>query len=241
MNRAFNKSFDDNFNTAMKMCENEYSHTELVEFLLSSTEIVEKQIAALRLDKIETANDATILVSNLINQDGKIREAVAFKINELIKNPLYTEFFLNEANYDIFMSAIMDINSNVCRQIIDAVGALKTREKFREYFTKLLLKSILDLFEEADKMDMNDQKYVLNKKNFQLYWSLETLFDYAEFLDYEAVRDIMIKGGKFYDYTIREKIAKIIKQGFYDEQPEIAELKEKLKNDTNYYVRRFLY
>lgn len=240
MNRAFNKSFDENFNTATKMCEEEYSHAQLIEFLLSSTEIVEKQIAALRLENVETTKDATILVSNLINQDGKIREAVAFKVNELIANPLYTEFFLNETNYNTFISAIMDINSNVCRQIIDAMRTIKSHEKFRDYFINRLLKTILGLFDEADKMDMHDQKYVLNKKNFQLYWCLETLFDYAEFIEYKAVEKILQKGGIFYDYTIREKIAKIIKQGFYDEQPEVAELKEKLKNDDNYYVRRYL-
>ena len=240
MNRAFNKSFDDNFNTAMKMCDFEYSHTQLVDFLSSSTEIVEKQIAALRLEKIESKNDADILVSNLINQDGKIREAVAFKINELIKSPLYTEFFLNNQNYDIFLAAIMDINSNVCRQIIEAVESLRPYNEFKEYFIEILLKTISDLFEEAAKMDMTDKKYVLSKKNFQLYWCLETLIDFAEFIEFQRIKEILIAGGKFYDYTIREKIAKLLKQGFYDEYPEVSELKEKLKNDENFYVKRYL-
>jgi len=240
LNRAFNKSFDDNFNTAMKMCECEYSNAQLVEFLSSSSEIVEKQIAALKLNEIKSFDEATILVSNLVNQDGKIREAVAFKINELIKNPKFTEFFLNKADWDIFMQAIMDINSNVCRQIIEAVGFLRINEHFREYFCPLLLKTISDLFEEADKMDMTDKKYILSKKNFQLYWCLETLFDFAEFLEFSKVREILFRGGEFYDYTIREKIAKILGQGFYNEFSEIAELKEKLKNDGNYYVRRYL-
>ena len=240
MNRAFNKSFDDNFNTAMKMCECEYSHAQLVEFLLTSTEIVEKQIAALRLSEIKSFDEATILVSNLVGQDGKIREAVAFKINELVQNPNFTEFFLKESNFDIFMQAIMDINSNVCRQIIEAVGFLRGYQQFREYFCPLLLKTILELFEEADQMDMTDKKYVLSKKNFQLYWCLEVLYDYTEFLKFVQVETILSKGGEFYDYTIREKIAKMLNQGFYDGFTQVVELKEKLKNDENYYVRRFL-
>lgn len=240
MNRAFNKSFDDNFNTAMKMCECEYSHAQLIEFLLTSTEIVEKQIAALRLSEIKSSEDANVLVSNLINQDGKIREAVAFKVNELIRDSRYTEFFLNKANYDIFLQAIMDINSNVCRQIIEAVAAVKNNEPFRKYFTEILLNTILDLFLEADKMDLTDKKYILSKKNFQLYWCIETLFEFAEFLDFSRVKEILVKGGEFYDYTIREKVAKILKQGVYYGHDEVKELKEKLKNDENYYVRRYL-
>jgi len=240
LNRAFNKSFDDNFNTAMKMCECEYSHAQLVEFLLTSTEIVEKQIAALRLSEIKSFDEATILVSNLVGQDGKIREAVAFKINELVQNPNFTEFFLKESNFDIFMQAIMDINSNVCRLIIEAVSFLRTNLDFRKYFCPLLLKTITDLFEDAEKMDMTDKKYILSKKNFQLYWCLEALFEFTEFLEFSEISDILRKGGEFYDYTIREKIAKILEQGFYDERSEIEELKGKLRNDENYYVRRFL-
>ena len=224
----------------MKMCECEYSHAQLVEFLLTSTEIVEKQIAALRLSEIKSFDEATILVSNLVGQDGKIREAVAFKINELVQNPNFTEFFLKESNFDIFMQAIMDINSNVCRQIIEAVGFLRGYQQFREYFCQLLLKTIAELFEEADQMDMTDKKYVLSKKNFQLYWCLEVLYDYTEFLKFVQVETILSKGGEFYDYTIREKIAKMLNQGFYDGFTQVVELKEKLKNDENYYVRRFL-
>lgn len=39
------------------------------------------------------------------------------------------------------------------------------------------------------------------------------------------------------EYTIREKAAKILTRNFSD--PELLKAKEALKNDSNYYVRRF--
>ena len=78
MNTGFHKDLDTNFELACEMSEYEFQHEELLE-LLKSGNIPQKQIAALKLDKIQNAEEAKILMDNLIVCDGKIREAVALK------------------------------------------------------------------------------------------------------------------------------------------------------------------
>ncbi len=235
MNSTFNTGSEDNFNTALNMSLNDYDYSSLIHFL-NSEKIVEKQIAVLQLTEIKSVEDADLLVSNLVGQDGKIREVVSFKINELIKNPEFTEFFLSEKNYEIFMQAVKDINGNVCRQIVEAVCFLKKDNHFSEYFSQLLLKSIQDSWAEIKTLDLKDKKYVLSKYNFQLYWCLEVLCDFVDMMEFEEVKKLLLEIGEFYDYTIREKVAKILTKV---EDSELDELKEKLKNDENYYVRRY--
>lgn len=237
MNNTFNESFEDNFNTAMKMSGEEYDYKTLIGFL--SAGIVEKQIAVLKLAEIQSAEDAKLLVSNLINQDGKIREVVAFKVNELIQNPEFTDFFLAQENYDIFVKAIMDINGNVCRQIIEAVVFLKSYASFSEYFCQELAKTLNYIFDEIEKLDLTAKQYVISKRNFQLYWCLEALYDFVELIDLSQIKETLLKCGVFYDYTIREKTAKILTKDFYKSDVELNAVKEQLKNDENYYVRRY--
>lgn len=221
-----------NFNTAMKMSEGKYDYQTLLE-LLSSDKIVEKQLAVLELSEIKSKEDAHILVSNLVEQDGKIREAVAFKINELVQCSNYTNFFINEKNFDIYLQGIMDINGNVCRQIIN----LTSVQQFKEYLCKKLPESINNILDEIEKIDSESKQYIISKRNFQLYWCLEALYNIITIVDFERIKEILLKTGNFYDYTIREKTAKILTK---IDNSELSELKEKLKNDENYYVRRYL-
>lgn len=237
MNNTFNNSSDENFNTAMKMSGEEYDYETLIGFLNSDD--VEKQIAVLKLTEIKSIEDASLLVSNMVGQDGKIREVVAFKVNELIKNPAYTNYFLNKKNYDIFLKAIMDINGNVCRQIIEAVVSLKSNQDFCKYFCPKLVETLADIFDEIENLDLSAKQYVVSKRNFQLYWCLDVLYDFAELIPLEHIKTLILKCGNFYDYTIREKIAKILSINLYYNDSEIDALKEKLKNDENYYVRRY--
>lgn len=221
-----------NFNTAMKMSESEYCYDELLA-LLSSDEIVKKQFAILKLNEIKSKDDAQILVSNLVGQDGKIREAVAFKINELAQNFKYTNFFIEEKFFDIYLQGIMDINGNVCRQIVN----LTFIQQFKEYLCKKLPESINNILDEIEKIDLASKQYVISKRNFQLYWCLEALYNIIAFINFEKIKEILLRTGVFYDYTIREKTAKILTK---IDNSELNELKENLKNDENYYVRRYL-
>lgn len=237
MNSTFDINSEENFNTALKMSEQEYDYCALIGFL--SADIIEKQIAVLKLNEIKSTEDASLLVSNLINQDGKIREVVAFKVNELIQNAEFTKFFFNKNNFDIFIKAIMDINGNVCRNIIEAMVSLKHNNDFSEYFCPELAKTLNSVFDEIEKIDLTAKQYVISKRNFQLYWCLEVLYDFIELMNLADIKETLLKCGVFYDYTIREKVAKILTKEFYNDDIELDELKEKLKNDENYYVRRY--
>ena len=83
LNKGFYIDLDTNFQEACEMSEREFSHEELIE-LLKNGNIPQKQIAALKLDYILNQEEANILINNLTGCDGKIREAVALKISNLL-------------------------------------------------------------------------------------------------------------------------------------------------------------
>lgn len=217
-----NTTLDTNF-------REKYNYEELI-FLLNSNNIKEKHFAILELNEIKSQNDAKILSSNLVGQDGKIREAAAFKINEFINNPDFADFFINEEIFPILLEGIMDINGNVCRQIID----LSSLKGFDEYLCNKLPKRITKILDTIEQLDLSAKQYVVSKCNFQLYWALEALYNVVDNISLEQIKPIVIKTCEFNDYTIREKTAKIISKL---DNFELNELKEKLMNDENYYVR----
>lgn len=233
MNDTLDNTFETNFRDKCNL-KGKYTHEELIN-LLHSSDIKEKHFAVLELDEIRSQNDAKILVSNLVGQDGKIREAVAFKINELAENSDYIEFFISEDIFDTLMQGIMDINGNVCRQIVSA--KIFECKEFRAYLCYKLPECINEILKEIEKFDSTSKQYVISKRNFQLYWCLEALYNIIDDVKFEKIKNILLKTGEFYDYTIREKTAKILTKS---DNPELDKLKEKLKNDENYYVRRYL-
>lgn len=225
-------NYEENFNEAIAISQKSYTYTELVQFLFSE-KILEKQIAALELKEIRSKNDAFILSSNLVGQDGKVREAVAFKLNDLCFNPKYKDYFVDERIFDIFLQGIMDINGNVCRLIIE----LTQIDEFSIYLSKKLPEIIRDILIKIEAIDSQSKQYIISKNNFQLYWSLEALFRIIKLINPENIYDIISKTCEFYDYTIREKTAKILTK---IDTKEFKKIKEKLSNDENYYVRRVL-
>lgn len=233
MNNTLDTSLEHNFNTALKLCETNYSHEELIR-LISSENIVEKQIAVLSLNEIKSLNDAMILGSNLVGQDGKIREAVAFKINEFIINPTYSQYFENEKIYEILFEGIMDINGNVCRQI---VGLCNENKGFKKYLCEKLPERLKKILVKIEDLCADEKQYVISKRNFQLYWALEALFNCIDEIQIGLISDILSETAEFEDYTIREKTAKILSKL---NNQEFVKLKNSLKNDENYYVRRYL-
>lgn len=228
----FEQNFETNLNNIVEMGWGQYDYATLIQ-LLQSDKIEEKQIATLNLSEIKSKDDAKILVSNLIGQDGKVREAVAFKINELFKTPSFTDFFQSEEIYAILLQGIMDINGNVCRQIVE----LAIDDTFGQYLCQNLPAKIIVILLKIEKIDAESKQYVISKRNFQLYWALEALYNVIEKINLEKVKNILLKCGAFYDYTIREKIAKILTK---IDDSELSALKNNLKNDENYYVRRYL-
>lgn len=236
MNNSYYKTLDENFTQALNLYETEYSHDQLLEFLKNGN-IVQKQISALRLDTINSVKDAQILVSNLVGQDGKIREAVSLRLNEFMSNPFLIKFFRTPENYNIFLQAIIDINANICRNVIAAISNLKDDEEFCRIFCTNLVKLTLELLDKVENFNFQDGKYKVNKEVFKLYWCLETIYEFYEKIKFSDLKTIILRSKRIDEYTIREKAAKILSQGFTDK--ELLEAQSDLKNDKNYYVRRF--
>ena len=231
LNTGFYKDLDTNFEQALEMSEREFSHPELIE-MLKDGNIPQKQIAALRLNNLFSQQEANILVSNLTGCDGKIREAVALKINQLLIKTPETKTYFNQA--DVFANASIDINANICRLVIDSVSILKQDKDFSEIYLSKILYFIQQTFDELDKFIFRDKKYVINKQLFKLYWCLEALKLFAQELSTEILLPILERASQEREYTIREKAAQIVvklKENKFDS------VKKQLINDENYYVR----
>lgn len=236
LNNSYYETLDENFKQALNLCENNYSHSELLEFLQSGN-IVQKQLSALKLETINSQKEAQILVSNLVGQDGKIREAVSLRLNEFMSNPKTLVYFETPENYQIFLAAIIDINGNICRNVIGAISHLKNNANFCNQFCQELVILTKDLLGKIEKDDFFEGKYKVNKEVFKLYWCLETIYVFWDKIKFENLKEIILRTKDIQEYTIREKAAKILTRNFSD--PELLKAKEALKNDSNYYVRRF--
>lgn len=221
-----------NFNTALYIYQNNYSHEDLINFIKQGSD-VEKQIATLKIDKIKNNEEAQFLINNLTGCDGKIREAVSFRLKEFI--PQNPKFYIGF--YDKFMDAIIDINGNICRNTISAILSLKNYNDFTIPFCKKLTINTLNIIKLIKSFNEQDGKYKVNKEIFKLYWYLETISLFFDKIDISILKEIIIQAKTINEYTIREKVAKILSQINNDE--ELLKIKLELKNDKNYYVRRF--
>lgn len=236
MNSSYYETLDENFAQALKLYEGTYTHSELLNFLKDGN-IVQKQIAALRLHSINSKEDADILVSNLTGQDGKIREAVSLRLKEFMSDEKYLPYFKNLTNYKIFLDAVIDINANICRNVICAIKNLKSDIEFCNLFCPQLVNLTFDLLDKIEKFDFQEGKYKVNKEVFKLYWCLETVYEFWDKIDFEKLKNIILRAKNIQEYTIREKAAKILSRSFEDNDLILAQ--QELQNDTNYYVRRF--
>lgn len=224
--------YNEDFNTALNIYENSYSHDYLIN-LLKNGSVVEKQAATLKINKINNKEEAKIFIGNLTGCDGKIREAVSFRLKEFI--PQNPEFFKNYA--PIIIEAIIDINGNICRNTIEAIKYLKPYKEFTDNFCELLIKKANELIEPIKSFDIQDGKYKINKEIFKLYWYLETIAEFYEYIDVKDLTKLLNETKNIQEYTIREKTAKILSK--FKNNKELSLIKEELKNDKNYYVRRF--
>jgi hypothetical protein len=230
LNSGFYDNLDTNFECAFEMLQKAFSHDDLID-MLNSGNIPQKQIAALKLEKLTNQHDAEVLINNLTGCDGKIREAVALKINQML--PEYARYF---ALYpDIMAAASIDINSNICRLVIDSVEIIKSfDDNFSNIYLKKILSFLYSAFEELDRFIFRDKKYVINKQLFKLYWCLESLKLFVNKIDNNTLFKVLNRAVNEKEYTIREKVAQIL---ILIKDDEFIELKEKLKCDENYYVR----
>lgn len=232
MNTGFYKDLDTNFQEACEMSEREFSHEELIQ-LLENGNIPQKQIAALKLDCIFNQEEADILINNLTGCDGKIREAVALKINNLLHSDKDLSLYFYPHS-EIFADATIDINANICRLVVDSVEILKPDYNFTKIYLDKILVFIEEAFKELDSFIFRDKKYVINKQLFKLYWCLEALKLLINEIDNQKLLEILKRASEEKEYTIREKVAQIL---FLTNNVEFEQLKKTLRADENYYVR----
>lgn len=234
MNSDYEQTLDKNFDKALELCSNSYSNEDLIE-LLNDGNIPEKQFASLEITELKTEDNARVFLSNLINCDGKIREAVAQKFSEFVTNEKYRQYFSKYP--DILAKSTIDINANISRMVIDGLSFMKEYESFGKAYADNLTGYIKEAFDGLDKIVFRDKKYTINKQLFKLYWCLEGLNNYYQYLETDELFDILERTLKESEYTVREKAAQILTK-LTDNKFDL--LKEELKSDENYYVKRML-
>lgn len=232
MKSDYESTLDKNFEKALGLCEKEHSYNELIQFLKDG-DIAEKQYAALVIDDLKSEADAHIFISDLINCDGKIREAVAQKISEFIKVEKYQEYF--KGYPEIFAKSTIDINANISRMIVDSLVYLKNDKYFGEKYSQCLMNYIDEAFDGLEKIVFRDKKYTINKQLFKLYWCLEGMLNYSQYIDNKTLHNILLKTFDISEYTVREKAANLILQKA--DVPLFLDLLERVVADENYYVK----
>lgn len=220
---------------AVEFCQKEYSRDNIWEILKINSEDnpeinTEKQICILKLNTILSQKEADLLVFHQTNHHGLIREACAQKINEFMKQPKYVDYFQSKYILDTLLKAINDINPNICRLIIEVLPNIKNKD----YFLNGLYERFEFVFAELENLKRSNW---YTKKLFNLYWCLESLRALGISAD-ARMEDVLKRSANFKDYTIREKTAMVL---YYLDKttPILNEIKILLKNDENYYVRRY--
>ena len=214
---------------AIKCSEDNYSHNDIIDVLKGDDDI-KKQFCLIELNKIDTQEEANILVFNLTNHSGPIRETSAFKIGDLISNVEYKKYFQTKEIIDTFVKAITDINPSVSRYSIDFIKFVDDVE----YLYKRIIEEIKITLSNIDETVKN-RSYVQNKKNFNLYWNLEAIIAIADKITLqEELIEILEKTALSNDYTIREKTAKTASL------LNVQSVLTLLKDDENVYVRKYI-
>lgn len=241
MGSNYEETLDKNFDKALELCSKDYSYDELIEFLKNGN-IPEKQFAAIEIRELKSLEDAQIFISNLINCDGKIREAVAQKFSEFVGvnkgvNKGVNDYKKYFAEFPlIFAQSTIDINANISRMVIDGLDLMKDFTEFAQIYADQLVKYADEAFDGLSKIVFRDKKYTINKQLFKLYWCLEGLNSYYNYVDREKLGSILEQSLFQNEYTIREKVAQILNNT--DLRQKYPSLVEKLSMDENYYVKR---
>ena len=214
---------------AIKCAEDNYSHNDIIEVLKADNDI-EKQLCLIELKSINSQEEADILVFNLTNHSGPIRETSAFKIGELICDEQFKKYFQTKQIIDTFVKAITDINPSVSRYTVEFIKFVDDVD----YLYKRIIEEIGITLSNIDETVKN-RSYVQNKKNFNLYWNLEAIVSLSSKIQLEQeLTNILLKTALSNDYTIREKTAKVASL------LQVTPVLDLLKDDENVYVKKYL-
>ncbi len=232
MSNYYEISYDKNMemlSQAVKYCEENFLHEDIINELYNDNDL-KKQLCLIELKNINNQQEADILVSNLTEHSGPIRETASFKILELIKKNEYRCFFQTEKITDTFIKAVTDINPSVSR---NAVEIIKYTDNSQYIYGKII-EEINKILSETNNT-AKQHSYKTNKKNFALYWNLEAVISLSSSITIgDELICILEQTAKSNDYTIREKSAKTAKVFNLTQIPKL------FQNDENIYVRRYL-
>ena len=230
MSSDYEATLDENFKRALELCSTPTDSEYLYE-LLQNGNMPEKHFAAITIESVESKEQARILISNLTGCDGKIREAVAYKLSEL--TPRELEYFLEYPT--IFADATIDINANICRTIIVVLKNFENDKIFVNSYLEKVSEFLTEALEAMDGFVFRDKKYTINKQLFKIYWCLEAVNLFFKSIDEDVFVQLIEKCSEIEEYTIREKVALILKND--TKSSTLLDLKDKLQNDSNYYVK----
>ena len=223
---------------AYECINRDFSVSEIKKALKSDDDII-KSAAIIKIYEIDT-EIAELLIFNLTNQSGPIRELSAYKLCTLIRN--YKDYFQKTETLNVIIKSLNDVNPNVVRFILQTLDYFDNKI----YIFKSLLQKITELYDEiANKPRRGKaQEHIFTKKCFKIYWSLESIKELIKADKHVLFEDEKINPNfikilynlcDIEEYTIREKIAQIVNllpiKEFYD-------IKKKLTNDENYFVKR---
>lgn len=213
--------------------DNNYSYVEIINNLKSeSIDDFIKIYSILDLNEIKSLDDACIIVNNLTLHPTPIREALAYKLEEI-----YEEKFFNDFIKQKFLDAIIDINPNVSRAICAVIEKSPVLKENLEEDIIIRIKKIINEIKEINQVFKSEKNHAKNKKMFSLYWLLEALSNIKSEKYQKDLIEIISQTLGFYDYTIREKGAKILAKT----KNAPLDLLQKAKSDTNFYVKNQVY
>ena len=216
----------EDMNRAYELFSEEFSEAEIFEVLKGSDDI-KKQICLLKLEGINSVEDAKILTSVLTGQHGPVREICSAKINEFVKKEECRKFFDDEEISEIILNALNDIIPTVARNISEVINLFPQKEHLKNRLSERILE-----VENCSSEEMPSGSHEITRTTFKLYWYLDALYFMLEKDDCsKSLEEIIEKAYNHPDYTIREKIACILsKLNGYKKYREI------LKKDENHYV-----
>ena len=216
----------------------EFSFEEAKEILEGNNDIL-KSALLLNLNEIDKEL-AELLIFNLTNQSGPVRELCAYRIGELTENNKI--YFQNKKTLDTILLALNDVNPNVVRFLLPS---LKFFDNKKYLFDGLTEKIEVLYSEVSNKLRRGkEQEHIFTKKCFKIYWSLESikyliLFEpeiiYYNQMIREDFKELLKNLCSLEEYTVREKVAQIVN---LLPESEINDIKLILDKDENYFVKR---
>lgn len=220
---------------AFSLNQKEFSHDEIVE-KLSSTALVEQTLGLLKLNGLNSKEEVITLASILNHSHSRLRDLSSEVILDFISKNEYLPLFENDEFYKITISAVSDINPNVCRHIISVLGYLQNKK----IIFKEIIRSIGLIVEKLDKERFGPKSPGYDKLIFQLFWTLKAIHyllkNYVFEYDLSSLTKILQSTSKNVDYTVREQSAYVVSV-LNANSEEIEILRNLLNEDSNFYVK----